>query len=141
MIKSGAKIDLASLEVVIGQDQISISVDKRPSQVKVCVVESLEIPARSEALLTGQLSGLSGRVLAEPKYEISSNNSLLYPARYIAHVECNRLPINMCGRNCGGESSQKKRSRLQKAVIQRFLILLFLPNGLHDVNDTGYWNY
>ena len=80
LIKSGAKIDLAKLEVVIGQDQIPVSVVKRPSQVKMCVVESLEIPARSEALLTGQLSGLSGTVLVQPKYEISSNNSLLYPA-------------------------------------------------------------
>ena len=41
LIKSGAKIDLAKLEVVIGQDQIPVSVVKRPSQVKVCVVESL----------------------------------------------------------------------------------------------------
>ena len=86
LIKSGAKIDLARLEVVIGQDQIPVSVVKCPSQVKVCIVESLEIPARGKALHTGQISGLSGMVLVEPKYEISSNNSLLYPARSLLRI-------------------------------------------------------
>ena len=80
-------------------NSIPSSVVKRPSQVRVCVVESLEIPARSEALLTGQLFGLSGTVLVEPKYEVSSNNSSLYPARSIAHVENSRLPIKISNAN------------------------------------------
>ena len=42
---------------------------------------------------------MSGTVLVEPKYEISSNNSLLYPARSIAHVENNRLPIKIFNAN------------------------------------------
>ena len=63
LVKSGAKVDLSTLQATIGQDKIPISVVKRPSQVQVCVTESLEIPARSEALLTGHISGLQSTVL------------------------------------------------------------------------------
>ena len=99
LVKSGATIDLSNLQATIGQDRISISVVNRPSQVPVCIVETLEIPARSEALLAGRISGLQGTVLVEPKYEISSHNSLLYPARNIAKIKDNQVPVKVVNTN------------------------------------------
>ena len=87
LVKSGTRIDLATLQAIIGLDKIPVSVVNRPSQVKVCITESLQMPARSEALLTGYFSGLHGMVMDEPKYEISTNDSWLYPARSVAYVE------------------------------------------------------
>ena len=67
LTKTSASIDLGNLQATIGQHKIPISVVKWPTQVQVCVVESLEIPARSEALLTGCISGLQGTVFVKPK--------------------------------------------------------------------------
>ena len=99
LIKTGVSIDLINLQATIGQHKVPISVVKRPSQVQVCVVESLEIPACSEALLTGRISGLQGTVLVEPKYEISSNNSLLHPARSVDYVKDNHIPVKVFNAN------------------------------------------
>ena len=83
LVKSGAKVYLSMLQATIGQDKIPISGVKRPSQVQVCITESLEIPACSQVLLTGHLSGLQGTALVEPRYEIASNDCLLCPARSV----------------------------------------------------------
>ena len=82
LIRSGAKIDLDSLHVSLGQSRLPIRIDRKPRQVQVNVVEALEIPARSEAILSGRVNGLSGTVLGEPKHALScENGSLVYPAR------------------------------------------------------------
>ena len=99
LIKASASIDLGKLQATIGQETIPATVLKRPSQVQVCVVESFEIPARSEALLTGRVNGLQGTVLIEPKYEIASDNSSLYPARCIANVKNGEIPIKIANPN------------------------------------------
>ena len=99
LVKSGSSIDLSLLQATIGQDKIPISITKRPSQAKVCVTESLEIPARSEALLQGHVYGMQGTVLVEPKYEITSGDSLLYPARSIAYIDNNTIPIKIFNAN------------------------------------------
>ena len=99
LIKANASIDLGNLQVAIGQETIPVTVLGRPSEVQVCVVESLEIPARSEALLTGCVNGSQGTVLIEPKYEIASDNSSLYPARCIANVKNGEIPIKIANPN------------------------------------------
>ena len=98
-IKASASIDLGNLQATIGQETIPVTVLKRPSQVQVCVLESLEIPVRSEALLTGRVNGIQGTVLIEPKYEIASNNSSLYPARCIANLKNGEIPIKIANPN------------------------------------------
>ena len=99
LIKAGASIDLGKLEVTLGQQVIPVSVLKRPNQVPVCVVETLGIPARSEALLTGRTVGIKGTILVEPKYEITSQNASIYPARRIANVNNNEVPLKVVNPN------------------------------------------
>ena len=95
LVQTGTKLDMSSLQATIGQDQLSISVVKRPRRVPVSIVNSLEIPARSEAILEGRISGIHGTVLVEPKYEVSSHDSLLYPARTIANVDNSHIPVKV----------------------------------------------
>ena len=59
----------------------------------------VEIPPRSEAFLTGRISGLQGTVFVDVKYEISSNNSLLYPARPVTYVNDNHIPVKLFNAN------------------------------------------
>ena len=66
LVQTGTKLDMSSLQATIGQDQLSISVVKRPRRVSVSIVNSVEIPARSEAILEGRISGIHGTVLVEP---------------------------------------------------------------------------
>ena len=47
----------------------------------------------------GQLSGIKGTVVVEPKYEITSENSLLYPARCVASVNNGEIPIKLANPN------------------------------------------
>ncbi len=99
LVKSCTNIDLSQLQVTIGHSKIPISVVKRPSQAPVCVMESLEIPAHSEAVIPGSVSGLSGIVLTEPRHEITSNDAVLYPARSLAIVEGNSIPVKIFNAN------------------------------------------
>ena len=99
LIKAGASIDLGKLEVTLGQQVIPVSVLKRPNQVPICVVGTLEIPTRSKALLMGRTVGIKGNILAEPKYEITSQNASLYPACCIANVNNNEVPLKVVNPN------------------------------------------
>ena len=100
MIRSGAKIDLDSLHVSLGQSRLPIRIDRKPRQVQVNVVEALEIPARSEAILSGRVNGLSGTVLVEPKHALScENGSLVYPARCVAYVNDGIVPLKIANPN------------------------------------------
>ena len=99
LIKASASINLGSLQARIGAQTVSVSVVKRPRQVQVCVVDSLEIPARSEALLKCAIRSLSGTVFVEPKYEITSKNSSLYPARCVANIVDGEIPIKIANPN------------------------------------------
>ncbi len=99
LVKSNATIDMAKMQATIAMHTVPISVVKRARQVPVCVMETMEIPSRSEAILTGRISGLQGTVLVEPKYEISSSNSILYPARSVANVSENKIPVKVINAN------------------------------------------
>eukprot|EP00795_Rhopilema_esculentum_P001917 gene1917-16424_t len=100
LTKSSATIDLGNLQACIGQTRIPISVVRKPQQVQVNLVESLEIPARSEAILKGSIEGLQGTVLLEPKYELfCKNESVVYPARSIAPVENGTIPVKLVNTN------------------------------------------
>jgi len=122
LVQTGTKLDMSSLQATIGQDQLSISVVKRPRRVPVSIVNSLEIPARSEAILEGRISGIHGTVLVEPKYEVSSHDSLLYPARTIANVDnshipvkvvnTNFFPVKICAGTCIGMAEQFEEAKI-----------------------------
>ena len=99
LIKTSSRIDLGSMKITIGQQTLDVSVVNQPSQVKVCVVDTIEIPPRSEAVLQGSVSGLNGEVLIEPKHEISSGNSSLYPARSIACINNGIVPVKIVNTN------------------------------------------
>ena len=100
LTKSSATIDLGNLQACIGQTRIPISVVRKPQQVQVNLVESLEIPARSGAILKGSIEGLQGTVLLEPKYELfCKNESVVYPARSIASVENGTIPVKLVNTN------------------------------------------
>ena len=81
VIKTFSRIDLGSMKVTIGQQNLDVSVINQPSQVEVCIVDTIEIPPRSEAMLQGSVSGLNGEVPIAPKHETSRSKSLSYPAR------------------------------------------------------------
>ena len=98
-IKTPSRIDFGSMKVTIGQQILDVSVVNQLSQVKVCVVDTIEIPPRSEAVLQGSVSGLKGEVLIEPKHEISCSNSSLYPARSIASVSNGIVPPKIVNTN------------------------------------------
>ena len=87
------------MQARIGAQTVSVSVVKRPRQVQVCVADSLEIPACSEALLKCAVHGLYGTVLVEPKYEITSKDSSLYPARCVANTVDGAIPIKIANPN------------------------------------------
>ena len=95
LTRTSANLDLGNQQLKIGQQVIPVSVVKRPSQHRVCVIESLEIPARSEALLSGQVHGLCCTILVEPQYEIARDTSLLYPARSVSKVKDGIIPVNV----------------------------------------------
>ena len=59
----------------------------------------LEIPAHSEALLIGSVTGLKGTVLVEPKYEVVSHDFSLFPARCVANVTRGQTPIRIANAN------------------------------------------
>ena len=87
------------MQVTIGQQTLAVSVVNQPSQVKVCVTDTIEIPPCSEAVLQGGVPGLQGEVLVEPKREISCNNSLLYPARSRANIRNGIIPVKVVNTN------------------------------------------
>ena len=60
LVKTSNRIDLGKMNVTIDQQTFDVSVVNQPSQVKVCVVDTIEIPPRSEAILQGSISGLKG---------------------------------------------------------------------------------
>ena len=99
LIRTSSRIDLGSMQVTIGQQTLAVSVVNQPSQVKVCVVDTMEIPPRSEAVLQGSVPGLQGEVLVEPKPELSCNDSLLYPARSIANIRNGIIPVKVVNTN------------------------------------------
>ena len=99
LIKTSSRIDLGSMKITIGQQTLDVSAVNQPSQVKVCVVDTIEIPPRSEAVLQGSVSGLQGEVLIEPKHEVSCSNSLLYPARSIANINNGIVPVKIVNTN------------------------------------------
>eukprot|EP00794_Sanderia_malayensis_P000881 gene881-biopygen146 len=59
----------------------------------------LEIPAGSEVIVTVWLSGIRGNVVVEPKYEITSQDSLLYPACCVANAINGKIPIKIANPN------------------------------------------
>lgn len=99
LVKLGSSVNLSQLQATIGQDKTPISISKRSGKVEVNVIESLEIPACSEALPTGSITDIKGTVLVEPKHEVVSNDSLLYPARCIAQIVNNTIPIKIVNVN------------------------------------------
>ena len=74
-----------TLDVSVVQQTLDVSVVNQPSQVKVCLVDTIEIPQCSEAILQKSISRLKGEVLIGPKHEISCCN-ILYPVRSIADI-------------------------------------------------------
>ena len=140
LVQTGTKFDMSSLQATIGQDQLSISVVKRPRRVPVSIVNSLEIPARSEVILQGSISGIHGTVLVEPKYEVSSHDSLLYPARTIANVNNSRIPVKVvktnsftvtiCAGICIGIAEQFDGEKIHLKRVNPILITLMLIRGL-----------
>ena len=70
------------------------------SQVKVCVIDTIESPPHSEAILQRSVSGLTGEVLIESKHDISCSNSLLYPARSIACISNGMVLVNIVNTKC-----------------------------------------
>ena len=99
LIKTSSRIDLGSMQVTIGQQTLAVSAVNQPSQAKVCVVDTIEIPPRSEAVLQGSVPGLQGEVLVEPKPELSCNDFLLYPARSIANIRNGIIPVKVVNTN------------------------------------------
>ena len=71
LIKASSRIDSCGMKVTLGQETLDVSVVNQPSHFKVCVVNTIEIPPQSEAMLQGSVSGLNCEVLIEPKHEIS----------------------------------------------------------------------
>jgi len=99
LIKSCASLDLGSMRIKIGQQYLHVSALKQPTRAPVCAIETLEIPAHSQALLIGSVAGLKGTVLVEPKYEVVSYDSLLFPARCVANVDRGKIPIRIANAN------------------------------------------
>ena len=99
LIKSCASLDLGSMCIKLGQQSLHVSAVKQPTRIPICAIETLEIPARSEALLTGSVTGLKGNVLVEPKYEVVSHDSLLFPAHCLANVTRGQIPIRIANAN------------------------------------------
>ena len=99
LIKSCASLDLGNMYIKIGQQSLHVSALKQPTRAPVCAIDTLEMPARSEALLIGSVTGLKGTVLVEPKYEVVSHDSLLFPARCVANVDKGQIPIRIANAN------------------------------------------
>ena len=110
LIKSCASLDLGNMYIKIGQQSLHVSALKQPTRALVCAIDTLEIPAHSEALLIGSVTGLKGTVLVEPKYEVVSHDSLLFPARCVANVDKGQIPIRIA-------NFKKKEKKLPKNEI------------------------
>ena len=94
-LMSCKKLDLGNMQIKIRQQYVPVNVLKRPSQVPVCFLDSLELLTGSEADLAGSVTGLRGTIIVQPKHEIASKESSLIPARCIASVDDGQIPIRI----------------------------------------------